>query len=415
MRLACKGMASGVGENNIYIFSFCEGLMFWYAIEKLFMQSIGLGLSAIVVIGIIAQAGKMVFEIPSSVLADRWNRRNTLLLGTVAIILASVLLPLTTTALSYLLVALLWTIYYAFKSGTDVAFIYDSLKELGHEGKFQHIFARYSTLENVGLIISGVVAGLIVSASNLQVPFWLTIIPLAVGGAALLRLKEPRIGRTEPTNNLRQHAAEAWRDIRRHAIVWTVTLYAMLFAVKFIWYEYNQVYGLAVHTPEVLFGTILSVLFLGQIAGNEVVRKFTISKRILASAWVVLTIVHVGGLLVHTFASFLLIVFVTMFAMQVLYLVLIDAINHKIDSARRATVISLGGSVSQFLFLGLAMLFAIIVKQGNVQVAFLVASAPLLLLAVIDIVRRIPWFQEDTHVSERSFAQAEIAKDELRP
>ncbi|HJQ09019.1 MAG TPA: MFS transporter [Candidatus Saccharimonadales bacterium] len=230
-------------KRNIYIFSFCEGLIFWYAIEKLFMQSIGLSIATIVTIGIVAQAGKMIFEIPSSVLADRWNRRNTLILGTLIMIIASALLPLAKTGLAYMLFGLLWTIYYAFKSGTDAAFIFDSLKGYGAQKHFQHVLARYRSWEYAGLIIAGLVAGLVAVATDLQVPFWLTILPLALGVVVLGRLPEPVAERHDEQSKWWSHAAYAWREIRERAIVWVVLLNAMLFALQFIWYEYYRTTG----------------------------------------------------------------------------------------------------------------------------------------------------------------------------
>ncbi len=385
---------------NIYLYSFCEGLVFWYAIEKLFEQDIGFSLATIVTVGLIVQAGKMVFEIPSSVLADRWNRRNILILATIIMMLSSTLLPFTRTPLTYTLAMLFWTVYIAFKSGTGEAFIYDSLKQLKAEKSFQKVLARFESLEFIGLIISGLSAGIIAKWTNLQVPFWLTVLPLAVGVMALLRLPEPAIERKVEGSKWWHHAVDAWQEIRSNAIRWVVLLYAMLFGLQTIWYEYYQIYGLAVKTPEAWFGSLIAVLCLGLIVGSELAGKFTATKKTLILTWVILAATHITGLFNTTFVGFLLIMFVVMVCMQVLYLSFITVINQSVGSSRRATIISLGGSVSQVLFLGLALLFRLAVQKWSAQVAFLGASAPLVLLGVIDILRRIPWLSKPVDIPD---------------
>lgn len=397
-------------QKHIYLFSFFEGLIFWYAIEKLFMQSIGLSIAAIVTIGLIAQAGKMVFEIPSSVLADRWNRRNTLILGTLIMVVASALLPLTKTGLEYTLFVLLWTVYYAFKSGTDAAFIFDSLKMFRAEKQFQHILARYHSWEYIGLIVSGLVTGFIVTATNIQIPFWLTIAPLLCGVVVLWRLPEPKLEKQhDEQSKWWSHAMYAAREIKQRSIMWVAALYAMLFALLFIWYEYYQVYGLAVHTPDLWFGSLLAVLCLGLITGAEITRRVIITKKIIVLFWLALAATHLCGFLVTNFVSCMLVIFVTMTAIQILYLSFVNTINQNIGSARRATVISLAGSASQFLFLLLALLFRAATDAWSVQAAFMVASLPLLVLGVVDVVRHVPWLKVSSKNIEEPLAEIDGA------
>ncbi len=382
-------------RRNIYLYSFCEGLVFWYAIEKLFQQGIGFSMATIVTVGLIVQAGKMVFEIPSSVLADRWNRRNTLIAATIIMMVSSALLPFTRAPVTYTLAMLFWTIYIAFKSGTSEAFIFDSLKELKAEKSFQQVLARFESLELMGLIVSGLMAGIVVNWTNLQVPFWLTLLPMTMGVVALLKLSEPAVERNFDGSRWWHHARDAWGEIRANAILWVILLYAMLFGLQTIWYEYYQLYGLAVHTPEIWFGALIAVLCLGLIVGSELTRKFKPTKKMLALVWVVLTLAHIIGLITATFVGFMVVLFMTMICMQIMYLSFIAVINHSVGSTRRATIISLGGSASQILFLGLAVVFRLVVDHWGVQAAFLMAALPLILLGAIDIMRKIPWFTDE--------------------
>lgn len=384
-------------QRGMYTFALCEGLIFWYSIEKLFQQSVGLSIASIVFIGIVAQTGRMLFEIPSSILADRWHRRNMLILASGIMIIASIVIPLTRTPSSYALAVLLWTIYFAFKSGTDAAFIFDSLKAHKAESSFERVFARYGTLEFVGLIVSSLAAGLIASTTNLTVPFWLTVAPLLTGIIVLSRLPEPPVERKRG-ESWWSHTGQAWAEVKKNGIVWVMLLYSVMFAMQFLWYEYYQLYGLAVAVPEVWFGSILAVLCLGLIVGSEIVRKFSISKKTAVVLWAIITVTHLGGLLISQAFGFLLALFVTMASLRMLGLGFINVINQNIGSRRRATVISLGGSASQLLFLGFALIFRIAINKFGAPTAFAISSVPLLVLGMVDIIRRTPWVTEKMKV-----------------
>lgn len=384
-------------QKKIYIYALCEGLIFWYAIEKLFQQSLGFAVSTIVVIGIVAQASKILFEVPSSILADKWHRRNTLVIASAVMVLTSIGLTFIKTPFAYGVFILLWALYYALKSGTDAAFIYDSLKAYGAEKQFQKVLARYGTFEYIGLIVSSLLAGVIATQTNLKVPFWITVIPLIIGIGILLSLAEPPIEREQESEAWWKHAGQAWQEIRKQHLLWVVSLYGLLYGVQFLWYEYYQLYGLAVKTPEVWFGALLAILCLGLIVGGELVRKYTITKRIITYTWILLTAMFLTGPLINTFPKFLIALFFTMIALKVLYLSFVKVINDSIGSKRRATVISLGGAISQVLFLVLALSFQQVIKDHSVQVAFLVAGLPLLVLGFFDIIRKVPWLKTDAN------------------
>ena len=295
---------------QIYFYAFMEGMVFWYAIEKLFMQSIGITIATIVVIGIVAQAGKLIFEIPSSILADRWSRRKSLLLASFIMLLASILIPFANSPITYVSLILLWTLFIAIKSGTDVAFIFDSLRDVKHANRFQNVMGRYHSWGLLGLIISSTVAGFVADATNLQIPFWLTVIPITLGAITIYRMSDPPIDKESTSGNIWLHAKDSWSDIKRNSLVWVALLYASLLSLQLVWYEYYQLFGISVNTPESVFGISLAVLCLGLISGSELAHRVDFGKKIISVSWVLIVISHLLGILVTDFIGFLIVLYI---------------------------------------------------------------------------------------------------------
>lgn len=55
----------------LYLAAFFNGLIFWYAIEKLFMTKIGFDTQSITYAAAISTIATLIFETPLGVLADR--------------------------------------------------------------------------------------------------------------------------------------------------------------------------------------------------------------------------------------------------------------------------------------------------------------------------------------------------------
>lgn len=123
---------------KLYASNFLVGLVFWYGIEKLFMQSIGIDAVGISVTIAVLFAFNLVFDIPSGILADKWSRKGVLLVGVAALALSSLLLGLATGLELYIVGYLLYGIKIVATSGTYQALVYDSL----HEKNWRTVTAR---------------------------------------------------------------------------------------------------------------------------------------------------------------------------------------------------------------------------------------------------------------------------------
>ncbi|MGY9057575.1 MAG: MFS transporter, partial [Alphaproteobacteria bacterium] len=122
-------------------FKACRSLMFWQAIWFLYFQT-SLSAADALLLAVVADMATTVLEVPSGYLADRVGRRITLLIGTAATVVACVLLGIGGPFMIFALAQVFMGLGSAFSSGTDSAFLYDSLLASGREGEVTSAEAR---------------------------------------------------------------------------------------------------------------------------------------------------------------------------------------------------------------------------------------------------------------------------------
>ena len=114
-------------------------------VSTLFYLHRGLTLAQVFYLSVLWAGISLVFEIPSSYLADRWGRKKTLLLG-ISLFVAHWILYLVADNFAIFALSLgLASLQFACFSGTDDALIYDTNLELGKEEKSIKKLAKFNS------------------------------------------------------------------------------------------------------------------------------------------------------------------------------------------------------------------------------------------------------------------------------
>ena len=134
----------------------------------------------------------LIFEIPCGAIADYLSRKLSLILGAAITGLAAFVYSSYPNILIFLLGETFWAFGAALLSGTDQAFIYDTLKKLGKQHEISKFMARIRGFTLVAIGISAPIGSLIGSRFSLPLVMRLMTIPMV--GAALVGLtfKEPK-------------------------------------------------------------------------------------------------------------------------------------------------------------------------------------------------------------------------------
>lgn len=379
-------------RKNLTFLSLARGLVFWYAIEKVFYLDIGISIQLIVAAGVISQGSKIVFELPTSVFADRWSRKKTLIAANIALIAASLIIGLSNSFIAIIPGLLAWALADALMSGVYEAFIYDSLATRGWEKRFRKVFTRLTSIELFTIAAAGVIAGLFAKFVNLRISFILTVVPMLVSILILSRMKEPPIERTSDEGlSWWRHLGGAIRLLRGKHIIWPVVVSVGLVGFISVWYEYYQLVGVDVGMSNALIGAMIGVATIGMAAGSEIAHKKAGTKGMLLIAWIILMVSHLAGLQLRSQVAALGSLFVVFLGLRLMQTYLEVYIHERIPSNMRATIFSLAGSMAYGWFFILAFIYSQAVRHFDARAALIVTSLPLLTLGFIDIVRGLPW------------------------
>lgn len=385
---------------NLMTLAFTKGMIFWYAIEKIFYAQNDISLSRIVLLGVVAQGSKVIFELPTSVVADRWSRRNLLILANLSMITSNLVLGLGSTFDVFVIGILFWSLYDALSSGVYEAFTYDGLASNGLKQTFKKTYGRMEGLENLVLAIVGLIAGLISSWAGFRGTFFITIVPMLASTFVLLRMPEPKIRRTlDDDVTWLRHIHGAFSLMRQPDLRWPMLLIISLIGLQCVWYEYYQLVGIDLKMSTILFGIMFSVILLGMALSLEIARHLPSSRLVISAAWSLLVLTHVIGLRARdTWLTILNLVGLYM-AIRIMQFYLEVYIQNHVESSRRATILSLATTIAYGWFFVLIGVFTLVLNRYGVRWAFTVAASPMLGLALVDMARAVPW-AENKLVSE---------------
>ncbi|MBP7767341.1 MFS transporter [Candidatus Saccharibacteria bacterium] len=336
----------------LYVFAFVEALIFWYATEKLLWNSRGITAEQIILLGIIAQSSQVLIEVPSSILADRWSRRKTLMLSSVFMLISILIVLSSQTFTSFAIMALAWALYFSFQSGTINAYIFDLLKEKGEESQYRKALSRFATLQLSGAILASLAASPLVEIGSFLTPYQLTLVPTIVAILLLWKMHDPPIERTkQSTGKVHNHVKAAIKNINKKSWLRLVFVsLAFITAGRFIWYEYYQLYALNREITALLFGAILALILIGNILGSEFAHRVRRPSIIMATSFIMMIASSISLAFVSSTPVVIFLLMVCFFGSQASSIVLDESLQHETDSELRATTLSLMGLMSRIIF-----------------------------------------------------------------
>ena len=188
------GIFGGIGgiSGNIlkyYLYKSTKAVEFYRPIMYLFFLAQGLNFTQIAILEALYNLTTLFGEIPTGYVGDRVGRRNSLLIGTtlIALTLTGIGFASTFPALAGLYVC--WSMGYNFRSGSEDAWLYDTLTDELSEDEFSYVRGRG---ESVALAVGAVAAvlGGYLGSIDLSYPWFVAAAVTGLGVLVLLTVEE---------------------------------------------------------------------------------------------------------------------------------------------------------------------------------------------------------------------------------
>ncbi|PLS80850.1 hypothetical protein CYG49_03735 [Candidatus Saccharibacteria bacterium] len=351
----------------LYVSAFLQCVVFWYAIEKLFMTSIGFTTTTIGLMVAVMSVTILLTETPSGILADRWSRKGVMVLGCIFLLLSAVVASISHNEAIFIGSTVLWGIYNALYTGTYDSVIYDTvLEETGEATLFDRFLGRLRAIEGFGFIIGALGGGLIASAFSLRHTYFMTIPFLIVAIFVMLQFREPSLHKKDVAEPLLQHVRQTLAAVLKHRSLLSIVVAITGFTVlQNIFYELYQLWFIAAAAPVGLFGLIGAVVFATWMIGGFVAERLK-SKRAKISTCLIVGI-SLAVLLFPLRAEVLLTAqFVLGTSLVVLSILLSHELHRKLPSHLRAGSASVVSTLGRLVIIPGSIVFTAVADSFSI-------------------------------------------------
>ena len=378
---------------KFYLFGFIFGIHTVRGVYFLYMTEWG-GLTFLDIMLLQSYFMFMIFilEIPSGAIADYLSRKTALVLSALFVVSAAFTYSIFPNIFLFFLAETLWAFGMALMSGTDQAFLFNTLKTTGEEDKLPKVIGRTQLMFLLANVISAPLGSIIAEYISLQ--FTMTCLGLIYIGAFLtsLTFKEPTLKKEEKTKGYLTILKDGFNELKNNKVL-RILCFDRLFINIFIYLLFwtYQPYLDIFNIPLVWLGFILAAMNIFNAIFNELIPRFF--KKVNKKKNLLITVNVISGFafIILGFAVFP-ILGILMFFLIVGFgytrgLIYINGINKQIESENRATVLS---TINMFGSISMAILYpfiGLIVVEWNLFIMFIIIGVIILILTAFTKVK----------------------------
>ncbi|MBN1332080.1 MFS transporter [Candidatus Dojkabacteria bacterium] len=242
-------------ERNIKIYYAVEFLSYlnffipiWVAYERHFIS-----FTLIATIAGLRFVVTTLLEVPTGALGDLLGRKWSVAIGFFAETIGLIIVGIATNGTYILIGAIFRGAADAFRSGSDTALVYDSLKETGNIEKFSKVKSNATLLVQIALIISSILAGYLLHL-NESLPYFAYAFFLGISGVLYFFMKEPRIDSEKFNigNYLKQTKIGIQKTFKNAYTAQLSIFYSTIGGISLAWQMFfNQIYASEIGYDEV--------------------------------------------------------------------------------------------------------------------------------------------------------------------
>lgn len=351
----------------LYLAAFMLGIPFWYAIEKLFMMSIGFDTALIGVMVVCMSIVMLAVEIPSGIMADRWSRKGVIIIGSIALALSAIAGGFSYAIPMYIFSTILWGVYSAMYSGTYEAIIYDTILESeSSSNKYERYLGYFKIFEGISFVIGALIGGVIASYLGLRETYFISI-PFILGAILfVLAFKEPRLHRAEATEPVLKHVKQTFSAILRNPVLPLIVVSIVGFAiVQESFYELSQLWFIALATPLILYGPFSAILFSTWTIGGLISSRIVSKKGQIISVAILMTSVT-AMIFVQQYWVTIACQFIALSSLVMLGVALSKKLQDELPSRLRAGASSFVSTITRIIIIPATILFTWVAQENGI-------------------------------------------------
>lgn len=261
----------------LYLYTFFDGFILAYVIERLFWAQRGMTITMVVATEILYGITTAAFEIPSGILADMFGRKKLLVAAACLSAAEMIILYYAWGFLPFAIAIFVVGISKAMESGSLQAIMYDSLWEGGRAASYETVYGRFRATDTFGAILAALAGAVTAYNFGYEFNYRISIGSKLAALLILLFLAETSVQRVEAPEKrkaLSSYRTEITEFIRNNRILFLYCINGLALGACWIYVdEFWQLLMQAVKVPVVFFGVISVMHTAFTVPGNLLVRR----------------------------------------------------------------------------------------------------------------------------------------------
>ena len=378
----------------LYLYKFISECLPIYAFYNILFVERGLSIGQVTILIALWSVFAVLSEIPTGILADRWNRRNMLVIACILQGMCFMLWFYSHTFVMFMIGFALWGLASSFVSGTEEGLIYDNLKREGREEEFTTIYGRAQFWANVGVITAVITAGFLVTFLYLGYIALISAGLCVVAAILATRIRECNLYREQSMDEepgVLDTLRGAGTFIKGNPIALLVIVFLVFFA-SIMGYldEYDAFitkdFGLGHVWVSVIFTVRFASIAIGDLLVPIVQKKinnlrgiifFTLGGNVLLLVFSVLWNQYV-----------LLIFGLSVLILTVASILLINMLQEEIKEEGRATVMSFVGIGQNVFMIVLSLIYGFLAGFISLHIVYIVIAMYGILGCIVFVILR---------------------------
>lgn len=333
---------------------FCLPVLYPY-----FQMKTGLSFRDFMLTEAIFAGAVILLEVPTGWLSDIWTRKHVLFLSCLFWGLSFLGFVLASNIWFFILAQISAAISVSFSSGTQTAILYDSLLAQGKQEQFSKYEGKRNAISFYSLAIAASIGGLLYHIHP-TLPFYMSVGMCIPALYCVYKLIEPmRVKEAAKGNPIKDMMKTLHYAIHGHAEVAVIILFsAILFSGTKTLFWVQQPYYQALAIPEMYFGILMAIGWILGGIGSQLSHHMEGRISNIRFLSLILCILICACTLAGLFVSKYSIVFIIMGS--IIYGLadprIKDAINKRVGSERRATILSTKNLLVELFFIPVSLI-----------------------------------------------------------
>jgi MFS family permease len=333
----------------------------------------------------------VVLEIPCGAISDYISRKFSLFLGALAMALAALVYSNIPNILFFIIGETLFALGFALVSGSDEAFIFDTLRKMERENEMSKIMARNRSFFLAGIGISAPIGSMISLLYPLQYSMTFMFFPFIIAALISLSLRETNHDLEREASNYLFLIKSGFRELKKNKTLRILAFdFIIVDVLVFILIWTYQLYLDVLSIPLVFFGFVAASMTLTEIIFFNLVPEL---QQRFKNKKLFLTIYTLIPGIAYTFIAFIIFIPIGIALILIIIgigfsrnIIFVAGINKNIEEENRATVLSTVSMIRSFI---LAILYPVVglLAMWNLKYTFIILGISIIIFAIISKVK----------------------------